>query len=79
MKSILDRQERAITAESRFPILAKLVDSNKVVLFTSLKTGVVLIPDNDHKVGDTADWVDVDKPEIWEVLPGGTEVRLVQE
>jgi hypothetical protein len=78
MKIILDRA--AAFAPDKFPILAKCVGSEKVVWFTSSTRGVVLIGDISHTAGETVDnWVGIDRPEVWEVLPVGTEVRLVQE
>jgi hypothetical protein len=68
-----------VVPEPKYPALARLRQTGKVVLFMGLAEGFVVVPDNDHKIGESSDWVPVTTPSLWEILPPGSAVHLVQD
>lgn len=66
----------------KFPLLAKATNSDYVVLFTSIDTGMVVCSGDRgiYGTGHYADsWTNVTDKESWIILPVGTKIELVQE
>ena len=72
--------EKDEDSESRnFPRMAKSKNTDKIVLFTSEKSGLVLISDGHHDVGHwDANWINFYNKDYWEPLPIGTKVSIEQ-
>lgn len=66
-------------AKLKFPLLAMAKVEKHVVLFTSHTEGTVLgTGTNTYSVGDTHSWWTVADRDVWEILPQGSSVELVQ-
>lgn len=67
------------SGDINFPVLAKAIDLGHVVLFTSTHEGFVLHKgDSDYHVGTSCKWWTVADYDVWEILPQGSSVELVQ-
>lgn len=70
----------------KFPILAKNLRHDFVVMFKNETSGtIVFMPKycdcKEHYIGRELinDWIDVSRADTWLILPKGFEVRLIQE
>lgn len=87
MKSSLKIKSIPPKSKPSFPVLARLLDKacsdthrGTVVLFTAVNQGfVVHSPKSGRTVGATDNWVHVTDTNVWEILPKGAAVTLVQE
>lgn len=64
-----------------YPVLAQSYATRQVILFTSIHRGVVLVPakSGSFSVGEhVTTLVDVTDKTVWEILPEGTTVEIVQ-
>jgi len=78
MKSTLIEAE-VKKPEIKFPCMAKSKDE-KIVLFTSSTRGTVVAKDSSCTLGQYLDnWFDINRQDIWTILPPGTKVELIQE
>lgn len=65
---------------TKFPLLAKHIDSDLVVLFTSTCIGVVMIPNRNYTYGYYMNgWNSAFDSNIWTILPEGSSVTLTVE
>jgi hypothetical protein len=65
--------------ELKYPLFARSRDNKSVVvLFTDVCTGIVVSQNDDvYKLGYySTNWQHID---CWEILPSGTEIKLIQE
>lgn len=65
--------------ERTFPALYTSVDSSLVVLFESIKDGMVVVADQYYPIGALVDWSSADIEEYWQRLPSGSQVILTQD
>jgi hypothetical protein len=82
MKSTLIEAE-VKKPEIKFPCIAKSKDGN-IVLFTNSTCGTVVANDlsftNCLPLGSYLEhWLDINRQDIWTILPPGTKVELIQE
>jgi hypothetical protein len=79
MKTKID--EALENAEPKFPLLARNVAHDFIVLFSGKREGTVVhIKNKICPVGHhTNAWIDLDESEIWTILPPGSKIILEQE
>jgi hypothetical protein len=64
-----------------FPALYRHILDRNVVLFTAEKTGIVVVRSEHFPVGtyNHGEWIACTNSTVWERLPPGTEIVLIQE
>lgn len=68
-------KEQTNPQELKYPVLMKNIDSELVVLFTSVQAGVVLVPDTYNGKGEySTDWLSASDPKGWTKFQGVIEL-----
>jgi hypothetical protein len=80
MKSIYKENDAKI-GDIKFPILAELINTTFIVLFTSNTNGTVVFTDYDQlPIGTySTKWSDVRDSSYWTILKSGKSVTLIQD
>lgn len=62
-----------------YPVLARHINFDLVVLFTEERKGVVVVPGGANDLGDALDyWIPVSNKDEWVILPRGAKVEITQ-
>lgn len=65
--------------EYTFPALYTSLYSSLVVLFESIKDGMVVVADQYYPIGTLVDWSSAPNGDLWQRLPLGSQVILTQD
>lgn len=80
-KSIIPALNKDAYPSIHEPVLAKINDSDTIVLFTAPTSGTVLTEGSGlHYLGDyRKDWIHINDKETWTILPKGSQIILTVE
>ena len=80
MKIETNDSEVNYNKEIKFPVLAKALGQEHIVMFTSKTKGIVLNGTKVYKVGHfCSDWVNIEDKDVWYILPKNYKVIFTQE
>lgn len=80
-KSIIPTLNNDVYPSIHEPVLAKINDSDTIVLFTGTTSGTVLTEGTGiYYLGDyRKDWININDKETWTILPKGSQIILTVE